>query len=142
MTNRDVDRIVPQLVLNRIEGKILNATFTKDENPISLSILNESDERAVLLNDPFEYKIRFRISRDNRSWPISTSLTDRAALSRENIALKDNLVLCPCILFGCVTFGYNGRRRFLDDVDEFFSSCSSNSAILVSERDLYTLAGR
>lgn len=29
-----------------------------------------------------------------------------------------------------------------DRIDDFFSSCSSNSAILASERDLYTLAGR
>ncbi len=36
----------------------------------------------------------------------------------------------------------HGLGFFLDDVYRFFSSCSSNSAILASERDLYTLAGR
>ena len=30
----------------------------------------------------------------------------------------------------------------LGDIDQFFSSCSSNSAILVAERDLYAFAGR
>ncbi len=33
-----------------------------------------------------------------------------------------------------------GRRQ--GRIDEFFSSCSSNSAILASERDLYTFVGR
>jgi len=39
--------------------------------------------------------------------------------------------------------GQNHRvRRFLQQVDQFFSSCSSKSAICVSRRDLKTLAGR
>jgi hypothetical protein len=36
----------------------------------------------------------------------------------------------------------DGVRRLLQQVDQFFSSCSSKSATCVSRRDLKTLAGR
>ena len=51
---------------------------------------------------------------------------------------RSRLQIQACLVFS----KKHAVRRILRDIYRFFSSCSSNSAILASERDLYPLAGR
>jgi hypothetical protein len=73
----------------------------------------------------------------------------RLAVARVGAYDRRQSTRCPDLLRRglqierCFILGQNHRvRRLLQQVDQFFSSCSSKSTTCVSRRDLKTLAGR